>query len=148
MFASLFTLGVAAAKALAILNKLGCWLSKQTNTTSQALSDLLLDVDPVCHTALQNRAAIDFLLLTQGPGCEDTEGLCCMNVLEHSTSIHQSIQQLQEGVQKLRVGTSWGWFYVWFQCLGPWIQKLIKSGLMCLLIFVCLLSVFLALYPM
>ncbi|KFV55385.1 hypothetical protein N341_08111, partial [Tyto alba] len=48
-------------------------------------------------------AAIDFLLLSQGHGCEDFEGMCCMNLSDHSESIHQSIQQLTEGVQKLRI---------------------------------------------
>lgn len=137
VFASLFTPGVAAARALISLNKLGCWLSKQTNATSQALSGLLQDVDSVCHATLQNRAAFDFLL--HGHDCEDTEGMCCMNLSDHSISIHQSIQQLQEGVQKLHVGTSWEWFDGWFQGLGPWVQKLVKLGLMCLLNFVCLL---------
>lgn len=37
--------GVASAKALSTLNKLGCWLAKQTNATSLALSELLLDID-------------------------------------------------------------------------------------------------------
>lgn len=84
-------------------------------------------------------AATDFLLLAQGHGCEDIEGLCCMNLPDRSTSIHQSIQQLQEGVKKLHMGTSWGWFSGLLQSLGPWIQKLIKLGLVHLLIFVCLL---------
>ncbi|KFV92268.1 hypothetical protein N327_11358, partial [Fulmarus glacialis] len=48
-------------------------------------------------------AAIDFLLLAQGHGCEDFEGMCCMNLSDHSESIHLSIQKLKEGVEKLRV---------------------------------------------
>ncbi|KFV39418.1 hypothetical protein N341_02981, partial [Tyto alba] len=40
-------------------------------------------------------ATIDFLLLAQGHGCEDFEGMCCMNLSDHSESIHQSIQQLK-----------------------------------------------------
>ena len=39
--------GVGVAQSLTTLNKLGCWLAKQTNATSKALSDLLLDVDSV-----------------------------------------------------------------------------------------------------
>ncbi|KFQ13192.1 hypothetical protein N330_04483, partial [Leptosomus discolor] len=34
-------------------------------------------------------AAIDFLLLALGPGCEDFEGLCCMNLSDHFTSIYK-----------------------------------------------------------
>ncbi|XP_021252233.1 uncharacterized protein LOC110398677 [Numida meleagris] len=134
VFSSLFTPGLSASKALISLNKLGCWLSKQTNATSQALSGLLQDVDSVRHATLQHRAAIDFLLLAHRHGCEDIEGTCCMNLSDHSTSIHQSIQQLQEGVHKLHEGTSWEWFDGWFQGLDPGVQKLVNLVLMCLLI--------------
>ncbi|KFQ47225.1 hypothetical protein N333_06238, partial [Nestor notabilis] len=54
-------------------------------------------------------AAIDFLLLAQGHGCEDFEGMCCMNPSHHSESIHASIQQLKKGVFKLRQDDSWDW---------------------------------------
>ena len=137
--ASIFVPGVAAARALASMNKLGCWLSKQSNATSQAVHGLLLDVDSIYHATLQNRAAIDFLLLAHGHGCEDLDGMCCMNLSDHSVSVSQSIQQLRDGVQKLPIENSWGWFDNWFQGLGPWMQKLAKLGIMCLLVFVCLM---------
>ncbi|KFQ49096.1 hypothetical protein N333_08448, partial [Nestor notabilis] len=40
-------------------------------------------------------AAIDLLLLAQGHGCEEFEGMCCMNLSDHSESIHKQIKQLQ-----------------------------------------------------
>ncbi|KFP35095.1 hypothetical protein N324_06781, partial [Chlamydotis macqueenii] len=40
-------------------------------------------------------AAIDFLLLAQGHGCQGFEGLYCMNLSDHSGSIHASIDQLK-----------------------------------------------------
>ena len=89
--ASLFIPGAAAGKALATLDKLGCWLAQQGNATSNVLSGLLLDVDSVLHASLQNRATIDFLLLAQGHGCEDFDGMCCMNLSDHSESVHASI---------------------------------------------------------
>ncbi|KFO52431.1 hypothetical protein N302_15628, partial [Corvus brachyrhynchos] len=49
-------------------------------------------------------AAIDFLLLTHGHGCKDFEGMCCMNLSGHCESIHKSMQQLKEGVLKIRIG--------------------------------------------
>ena len=67
---------LAQLKALNILEKLGCWLVKQTNRTSKALSGLLLDVDSARHVTRQSRDAIDFLLLAQGHGCEDFDGIC------------------------------------------------------------------------
>ncbi|KFO75413.1 hypothetical protein N303_05250, partial [Cuculus canorus] len=40
-------------------------------------------------------AAIDFLLLAQGHGCEDFEGLCCMNLSDHSKSVFKQLQELK-----------------------------------------------------
>ncbi|KFO57566.1 hypothetical protein N302_14651, partial [Corvus brachyrhynchos] len=48
-------------------------------------------------------AAIDFLLLVHRHGCKDFYGMCCMNLSDHSVSIHKSIQQLEEGLTKLKV---------------------------------------------
>ncbi|KFQ17367.1 hypothetical protein N331_11671, partial [Merops nubicus] len=48
-------------------------------------------------------AAIDFLLLAHGHGCDDFDGMCCMNLSDHSESIHGSIQLLKQGVQKLQI---------------------------------------------
>ncbi|KFO83154.1 hypothetical protein N320_10929, partial [Buceros rhinoceros silvestris] len=54
-------------------------------------------------------AATDSLLLAQGRGCEDSEGLCCMNLPDHSTSIHKSTQVLRDRVKKLQVDGGWNW---------------------------------------
>lgn len=64
---------------------------------------MLADVKDSRHATLQDRATIDFLLLAHGHGCEDFEGMSCMNLSDHSVSIHKSIQQLEEGVSKFRV---------------------------------------------
>ncbi|KGL81630.1 hypothetical protein N309_09831, partial [Tinamus guttatus] len=47
-------------------------------------------------------AAIEFLLLAHGHGCQDFDGLCCMNLSGHSRSIHKSTQMLEDGVQRLQ----------------------------------------------
>ncbi|KFW82362.1 hypothetical protein N336_02059, partial [Phalacrocorax carbo] len=36
-------------------------------------------------------AALDFLLLAQGHGCEELEGMCCMNLTDSSNSIYQQL---------------------------------------------------------
>ncbi|KFR09421.1 hypothetical protein N306_07130, partial [Opisthocomus hoazin] len=54
-------------------------------------------------------AAIDFLLLAQGHGCEEFDGMCCMNLSHHSESIHRSLQRLKEEVKNLRIDDEWGW---------------------------------------
>ncbi|KFZ64094.1 hypothetical protein N338_09047, partial [Podiceps cristatus] len=54
-------------------------------------------------------AAIDFLLLAHGHGYEDIERTCCMNLSDHSESVHKSIQLLQDGVKNLQVDDGWDW---------------------------------------
>ncbi|KFV40099.1 hypothetical protein N341_01885, partial [Tyto alba] len=54
-------------------------------------------------------AVIDFLLLAHGHDCEDFEGLCYMNLSDHSQSIHASIQALQNSVAKLQVVNDGDW---------------------------------------
>ncbi|XP_030418618.1 uncharacterized protein LOC115651630 [Gopherus evgoodei] len=102
IFAAFLAPGVASAIALNNLEKLACWSIKQFNLTSEIITALLQDVDSIRHAVLQNRAAIDFLLLAQGHGCEDFEGMCCMNLSDHSYSIHALLQQLQANVNKLK----------------------------------------------
>jgi len=51
---------------------------------------------------LQNRAVIDFLLLAQGHGCEDFEGKCCMNLSDHSKSIHKQLQWLEQHANQIQ----------------------------------------------
>ncbi|KFW96487.1 hypothetical protein N336_08266, partial [Phalacrocorax carbo] len=55
-------------------------------------------------------AAIDFLLLAQGHGCAEFEGMCCMNLSDHSESIHASIESLKRRVSELREDDPWHWF--------------------------------------
>ncbi|KFZ67432.1 hypothetical protein N338_02212, partial [Podiceps cristatus] len=39
-------------------------------------------------------AAIDFFLLAHGHGCENFDGLCCMNLSDHSESVYKKINEL------------------------------------------------------
>ncbi|KGL76213.1 hypothetical protein N309_08915, partial [Tinamus guttatus] len=41
-------------------------------------------------------AAIDFLLLAHGHGCEDLDGMCCMNLSDHSVSMHRRLQEMKD----------------------------------------------------
>ncbi|KFV39090.1 hypothetical protein N341_11687, partial [Tyto alba] len=59
-------------------------------------------------------AAIDFLLLAHGHGCEDFEGMCCMNLSDHSNSIHKQLAELRKNVQDIRVENG----------LTEWLQSL------------------------
>ncbi|KFV60966.1 hypothetical protein N307_12995, partial [Dryobates pubescens] len=90
--ASIFTPGAAAAKALMLLNRMSCCLTKQNNSTSEILSDLATEYQSIRHATSQNRAAIDFLLLVHGRECEDFNGMCCMNLTDKCSSIRQQIK--------------------------------------------------------
>lgn len=81
------------------------------------------------HAVLQNRAAIDILLLSHGHGCEEFEGLCCMDLNDHSRSIHAEIQQLINHSQKIKEDK--GFFgldgLVSELGLGGWIKSMVKT---------------------
>nr|XP_038025573.1 uncharacterized protein LOC119714320 [Anas platyrhynchos] len=76
--------GAAAAATLNNLEKLVYWTEKQAHATTEILEEMLPDQNSLRHALLQDRAAIDFLLLAQGHGCEDFEGMCCMNLSDHN----------------------------------------------------------------
>lgn len=102
IFTSIFAPGVSAAAALSQIEKLACWSAKQANTTTLVLNAMLEDLNSVRHALLQNRAAIDFLLLAEGHGCEDVKGMCCFNFSDHSVSIHKQLQWMQEHMRKIK----------------------------------------------
>ncbi|NXD74548.1 ERB1 protein, partial [Eolophus roseicapillus] len=123
--------GVVASNALCNLAHLACWTEKQANITTETLEQLLVDQDSLRHALLQNRAVIDFLLLAQGHGCEDFEGMCCMNLSDHSESIHKKLQWLKEHVNKIQQeeGLLDGWLKNLFGNLPGWVQGLLKEGI-------------------
>ncbi|XP_063280585.1 syncytin-A-like [Prinia subflava] len=141
---SLFLPWVAAAKALSEINHLGCWLSKQANATSAALSDLLKDEETTRHASLQNRAAIDFLLLAHGHGCQDFEGMCCFNLSSRSESIHANIQKLRELVKDLKIEKNPDWVNDLFGQWGltGWVASLVKGILWIFIVIVIVLVMF------
>lgn len=65
-----------------------------------ALSDLLSDTETTRYAALQNRAAIDYLLLAQGHGCQDFEAL-----LQPFFTL-TNIQKMREQVKELKAENS------------------------------------------
>ncbi|XP_072199793.1 uncharacterized protein [Excalfactoria chinensis] len=141
VFASFFAPGVAAAHALREIERLACWTVKQANVTSQVLSDLLMDVESIRHAVLQNRAAIDFLLLAQGHGCQDVEGMCCFNLSDHSESMHKQLAWLQDHTKKTGIQDDpfGNWLNSIFGDIGPWIKQLLKVLVIGLIMFLALL---------
>ena len=61
------------------ISKLTCAVAKALNATSQAISAISQELGQVREAVLENRAAIDHLLLRHNHGCEQFKGLCCFN---------------------------------------------------------------------
>lgn len=108
--------------------------------TSAILNQMLTDVDSIRHGTLQNRAGID-LLLAHKRACEEFEGMCCMNLSDHSASIHRKLKQLQDNMKKL-TGNEWGldeWFEGWG--ITGWFKDIVKGALLLLVVIIVLLCV-------
>lgn len=119
--------GAVAASAMKLSKQLACWTKDEINETSQVLEMLTQDVQSVNHAVLQDRAAIDFLLLAQGHGCEEFEGMCCMNLSDHAESIHKRIKHIQDKLHQLSEEDGWD-LDKWLKGLGlgSWLRMLIK----------------------
>ncbi|XP_072780552.1 uncharacterized protein [Taeniopygia guttata] len=144
IFSPQVTLGVTLTQ----LDHMACWLSKHTHAISSALSDMLTDIDSARQATLQNRAAIDYLLLSYGHGCEEFEGICCMNLSDHSKSIHENIKQIQNSIRKLQevTGSWWDDFINVFN-LSPLWRELLKIAFYILIGLLALLLVLLCIFP-
>ncbi|XP_040434769.1 syncytin-A-like [Falco naumanni] len=129
-FASLIP-GIGTAQALKQLTKLACWSIKQANATTAILYEMEQDMASMRHAVLQNRAAIDFLLLAQGHGCEDVDSMCCFNLSDHSISIQKQLQWLKDHTKKITVENNPfdNWLQTLFGSLLPWLLSVIKECL-------------------
>ncbi|NXK15851.1 ERB1 protein, partial [Herpetotheres cachinnans] len=127
---------VAVANVLNQIGKLACWAEKQVNVTTKILEQLLEDQNSLRHAILQNRAAIDFLLLAQGHGCEGFEGMCCLNLSNHGESIHRQIQWLKNHANKIQQSQGWldNWLPNLFGDIPGWLTGLLTKGIRFLVI--------------
>ncbi|KFQ24712.1 hypothetical protein N331_00583, partial [Merops nubicus] len=58
-------------------------------------------------------AATNYLLLAHRHGCQHFEGVCCMNLSDHSQSIHKSTEELHDLVSQLQENDGWKLFGNW-----------------------------------
>ncbi|RMC00376.1 hypothetical protein DUI87_22984 [Hirundo rustica rustica] len=140
---TIFLPWVAIAKTLGELAHLECWVAKQANLTTDALTNLLSDEETTRQATLQNRAAIDYLLLLHGHRCEEFEGLCCFNLTSRAENIHDSIRQMKEMVANIKRETDdWlgGLFGNWG--LSGWVTSIIKTILLCLFVLMLVIIAF------
>ncbi|XP_064289396.1 uncharacterized protein LOC135308416 [Passer domesticus] len=129
---------VAVAQALGELGHLECWVAKQANLTSTVLSDLLEDEEITRQATLQNRAAIDFLLLLHDHKCDEFEGLCCLNLSSKAEDVRISISKMKDMINQIKeesadwlgnLFTGWG--------LSGWVSSVLKTVV--LILFILLL---------
>ncbi|XP_064243190.1 uncharacterized protein LOC135279665 [Passer domesticus] len=126
---------VSIAKSLGELAHLECWVAKQANFTSAALSNLLADEEITRQATLQNRAAIDFLLLLHDHRCEEFEGFCCLNLSSKAGDARRSIDQMKGMISDIKEKTS-DWlgdiFTGWD--LSGWVVSILKTVVLVLFI--------------
>ncbi|TRZ21701.1 hypothetical protein HGM15179_005370 [Zosterops borbonicus] len=84
---------------------------------------------------VQNRAAIDYLLLLNQHSCEEFEGLCCFNLSSKAENVKKSIQQLRGMVDSIKQETG-DWFDNIFKGVGlsNIASSWVKTGLLVLFI--------------
>ncbi|TRZ06173.1 hypothetical protein HGM15179_020934 [Zosterops borbonicus] len=99
---SLFLLWVTSSKALGELGHLECWVVKQANLTSTTISSLLEDKEIARQATLQNRAAINFLLLLHGHECQEFEGLCCLNLTSKAPDIRAALRSMKSLIGQVK----------------------------------------------
>lgn len=132
---TIFLPWVSIAKSLGELGRLECWVAKQANFTSAALTDLLTDEEITRKATLQNRAAIDFLLLLHHHSCEEFEGLCCLNLSSKAEDARVSIRKMKELLHDIKNDTS-DWLGNLFKGWGlsGWAGSIVRSVLYLILV--------------
>ncbi|XP_066402870.1 uncharacterized protein [Molothrus aeneus] len=139
---TIFLPWVSIAKSLGELARLECWVEKQANFTSAALSDLLYDEKMTRQATLQNRAAIDFLLLLHNHRCEEFEGLCCMNLSSRAEDARVAIDKMHGLISNIKQQTA-DWLGDLFSGWGlsGWVASVLKSVVyVCFTLIVILIS--------
>ncbi|TRZ05349.1 hypothetical protein HGM15179_021758, partial [Zosterops borbonicus] len=91
--------------------------------------DLLQDEEVTRQATIQNRAAIDYLLLLHHHTCEEFEGLCCFSLSSRAEDVRQSIKKIRDMVHDIKEETK-DWFDNIFDNWGltGWIGSAVKTG--------------------
>lgn len=61
-------------------------MAKALKATSQAFHAIGQELGQVRETVLENRAAVDCLLLRHNHGCKEFKGLCCFNLSDNAVN--------------------------------------------------------------
>lgn len=88
------------------------------NETSRALTLISSELASVRLIALQNRAALDFLLAAQGGTCAVIGSECCTFVPDYNTTINEIVSHLHQTAQSVHQDSS---------SLSDWLGSMLKS---------------------
>lgn len=100
-------LAVGTAKTV---SKLACALAKSINATSTTLAKLNMEQQEHRRAILQNRAALDYLLMLRNLGCHKYQGMCCFNLSDNSNSVNHQIARLNKLAANIKEGIAPSWW--------------------------------------
>nr|XP_048720710.1 uncharacterized protein LOC125642866 isoform X1 [Caretta caretta]XP_048720711.1 uncharacterized protein LOC125642866 isoform X1 [Caretta caretta]XP_048720713.1 uncharacterized protein LOC125642866 isoform X1 [Caretta caretta] len=125
--ASIVGVPALATYSARTLNNLACFAAKAINTTSQAIALLNTEQHELRDAILDNRAAIDFLLLKHHLGCSTFQHMCCFNLTDNSRSIETRLAELANLTTHIRQDLGfegfWNWLTGWLPSLD-WLRQL------------------------
>ncbi|XP_021092216.1 uncharacterized protein LOC110344008 [Heterocephalus glaber] len=128
--------GIHAEK---VVQKLSCKVVKGLNATSSALALINQELQEDQQAMLDNRAAIDYLLLFHHLGCEKIKNMCCFNMTDNSPGIQEKIKQSEELTEKIH-NEKLGWdLFQWLIQWLPNMQWLKQLFLVVIIVIICLL---------
>lgn len=104
------------------ISHIACAMATALNTTSQAIHAMEQELGHVREAILENRAAIDYLLLKHNKGCESFKGLCCFNLTDNSHLIENKFQQIHSIFSNSKQRT--GFFNLDLSFLTSWLPNL------------------------
>ncbi|RMC19841.1 hypothetical protein DUI87_03406 [Hirundo rustica rustica] len=78
---------------------------EMASTTDRKPLALPKDEEVTRQAMLQNRAAVDYLLLLHGHRCEEFEGLYCFNLSTKAEDVHKAIQSIRGMVEDIKKET-------------------------------------------
>ncbi|CAM4641076.1 unnamed protein product [Lepidochelys kempii] len=105
---------------------LACTVAKAINLTSTVLAQLSHELGKVCQGMLQNRLAVNYLLLCHGHLCQEFAGMCCFNITDAAPSVEADLQHLKQLVKGIHQQTGEDWLGSLFSGWGlsPWLSGL------------------------
>ena len=127
-------------------------VERLANVTRKGFKDLNLEFQANSRMTLQNRMALDMLLLKEHGVCgylKDTIDHCCIHIpnvtqdVEHDLDL---LEKIEDNTQKLQQDMQESWIDKIFSGLGwnlgSWVKSLISTALVLLIIFSTIILIY------